>query len=248
MTSGFLYRRLASLIPCVFPGVGSGNLALKSKWEVASARDVFFSVHYWRLGSTLKTPPKVVVDLGAHCGHFLVLMHLLVNELFGQDVAEYFAVEANPALVGIAKRTVLDAGMDGRVKIFNALAGKKSGEGILNLQRHNLLTGTVEQASGQVTSQAEIPYLDLGSMLPADASIDVLKIDIEGSERDLIAEQPDFIRRASQLVVELHGSRSEMEFLQRQICQLGFEVVGPVMMKEDAMLVHYVNPRTHAAP
>ena len=35
-----------SLMPCVFTGVGSGNPAPDSKWEVAGARDVFLGAQY----------------------------------------------------------------------------------------------------------------------------------------------------------------------------------------------------------
>src|SRR5215211_4528271 len=112
---GFVYRRLARFAPCVLPSVGAGRIVLRDKGVVASARDVFLSAHYWRLFEFLDEPPKLVVDLGAHCGHFTVLLHLVITERFGHDHAKYHLVEAVPSLVRKARKTLQEAGLESQV-------------------------------------------------------------------------------------------------------------------------------------
>ncbi len=107
-SKGFLYRRLARFLPCVFPHVGSGSLSVHNKYDIASLRDVFMSAHWLLAGLSehMSAPPKLVVDLGAHCGHFSVLCHLATLERFGADSAEYILVEALPLLIPQIHRVV----------------------------------------------------------------------------------------------------------------------------------------------
>ncbi len=207
---GFVYRRLARLIPCTFL-LGSHFLALRNKFQIASARDVFMSANYWRLFEFVAEPPSVVVDLGSHCGHFVLLMHLLLMEKFGADEARYYLFEPVSFLARQAERTLADAGLADRVVIQNALVGKRSEVGFLEAKLENLLISSVAEASRNATV---VPYVDPLKFLDCDLEIDVLKVDIEGSEYDLLLNFPELFRRSRVIAIELHGAiEKRLEFV-----------------------------------
>lgn len=241
MSTGFLYRRLARFIPCVLPGIGSRGLPLAGKYDVASARDVFCSAHYWRLFEFLQAEPKLIVDLGAHCGHFSVLCHLLLRERFNRDAASYILVEPVPLLIERATASLRAAGIFDRAQIHRGLVGQKSGHGTLHSSSHNLLASAVQKSSPEAIhpDNAAVPYLDLDRLLPVTQPIDVLKIDIEGSETDLLREYPHVLARTRILLVELHGDEAATQTLHQQILAAGLHPVStPISRAAEVMRIY----------
>jgi FkbM family methyltransferase len=240
-SSGFLYRRLAKFVPCVLPGIGEHGLPLATKYDVASARDVFFSAHYWRLFEFLKTEPQLVVDLGAHCGHFSVLCHLMLIEKFQRDTASYLLVEPVASLVERATDNLRASGILERTQFHCGLVGLKGGHGVLHSNSHNLLASAVEKSVPASSNSAvgAMPYLDLNRLLPGTQPIDVLKIDIEGSEHELLAEYPELLARTRILLIELHGDEAVMERSHRRIVEAGLAPVStPIRRAAEVMSIY----------
>ena len=237
-SQGFLYRRVARLLPCVFPHVGNGVLTLRSKYDIASVRDVFFSMHYWRAFEHLAAPPRLVVDLGAHCGHFSLLCHLAVLEKFGTDAADYFLVEALPRLLPQIRRVVDEAGFLDQVKIVQGLVGKREGVASFATDPRNLLASHAQDAPAQGAAQ-KLSYLDLNKILPAGQTIDVLKIDIEGSEFDLLENYPQLFQTARLILAEVHGPSARQIEFEQKLAALGLAPLSPPIVKESERLVLY---------
>jgi hypothetical protein len=226
-SAGFLFRRLANLLPCVFQGMGNGRLSLRSKYDVASVRDVFFSAHYWRVFEHLEQPPKLVLDLGAHCGHFALLVHLAVLEKYGTDVAEYFLVEPQPNLVRKATQTLSEAGFLKQTKVIRGLVGIRKGNAWIAVPKRNLLGATV--GSGTIQNPKNgfyADYIDLNSIVPVEAIIDILKVDIEGSEYDLIQNYPSLFAQARLVLVELHGDKSKQLAFEDHLKTIGLKSIS----------------------
>lgn len=241
MEKGFIYRRVAGIIPCVLPGIGISGLSLGSKYDVASARDVFLSAHYWRLFEFLETEPHLIVDLGSHCGHFSILCHLICKEKFGRDLSSYVLVEPVDLLLRLARRNLTDAGIMDRATLHKGLIGNKSGAARLNCNRTNLLASSIESDSlVSKTPQADgIGFLNLSEILPATKPIDVLKIDIEGSEREFLIEYPDVISRTKVLLIELHGDRHLQHVYHEQILALGMKSASiPIQRGLESMRIY----------
>jgi FkbM family methyltransferase len=207
--SGFLFRRLANLVPCVLPGVGSGQLTVSNKWQLNSLRDVFLSAHYWRIFEHINTPPGLVVDLGAHCGHFVVLAHLVSLEKFGRDDAQYIAVEPMEEMVDSLRQTLAGADLENRVKVVQALVGRPAGKAQMHTGRKNRLDSTVAMVRPEMVARGgSAAYVNVDDIVP-ELPIDLLKIDIEGSEYDLLRNHASFLSRAQLLVIELHEVAGE---------------------------------------
>ena len=236
--NGFLYRRLARFIPCVLPHVGSGNLSLSTKYDIASLRDVFMSAHYWRAFEHMTAPPKRIVDLGAHCGHFSVLCHLASLERFGADHAEYILVEALPALIPKIQRVVEEAGFARQVKVVQGLVGKREGSAGFETDPRNLLASKARPTSAN-GSAMKLAYRDLDSIIEPGSAIDILKIDIEGSEYDLIENYRHVLLAANLLLLEIHGTSEKQIYFEQQLTAAGFFALSPAIVKENERLVCY---------
>jgi FkbM family methyltransferase len=232
MPSGFLYRRLAPVFPCVFRGIG-GGLALRDKYQVASAMDVFFSANYWRIYDFLDAPPRLVVDLGAHCGHFVVLCHILTAERFGSDKAHYICVEPMSKFVRSMKRTMKEVGISDRVKIIRGVVGKAQGTTAIYAPGTNLLIASTDGAEHDVsrTRLEEADYLDLNKLLPANSQIDILKIDIEGAEYELLQNFPEVFQKAKILCIELHRAQEKQSEFFRVISSIGIETASNAIQR-----------------
>lgn len=229
--SGFLFRRLAHLVPCVLPGVGSGQLTVSTRWQLNSLRDVFLSAHYWRIFEHIDTPPKVVVDLGAHCGHFVVLAHLVNLEKFGRDDAHYTAVEPLDEMVQSLRLTLVDADLEHRVNVVQALVGKPAGKAQMHTGRKNRLDSTVAMVRpGMVARGKSVTYVNVDDLLP-NVPIDLLKVDIEGSEYDLLRYHAPFLNRAKLLVIELHKVVGEScDEFEMELRKLGFSACSRTIL------------------
>ena len=235
---GFLYRRLAPLAPCALLNVAEGSLVLRNKWQVSSLRDVFLSSHYWRIFEHLEDPPAFVMDLGGHCGHFVILSELVIEEKFGKSDARYLIVEGLAELVGEIHHTLADTGLAAKCRIVHGLAGRRGGEGQLRSNAHNLLETSAVTGVG-VERGSKVPYVDVLAHVPADQSIDILKIDIEGSEHDLIENYPTLFDRARLVAMEVHDVGRPIDRLLQALEASGLRPQLPHIRKGPHTLVLY---------
>jgi FkbM family methyltransferase len=238
LPDGFLYRRLAPLAPCALLNVADGALVLRNKWQVSSLRDVFLSSHYWRLFEHVEARPSFVVDLGGHCGHFVILCELVLEEKFGKSDARYLIVEGLAEMVGEIHHTLADTGLASRCRVVHGLAGRRGGEGQLRSNAQNLLETSAVMGSG-VERGAKVPYIDLLAQIPADQPIDILKIDIEGSEYDLIENYPTLFERARLVVMEVHDVGRPIDHLLNALEAAGLRPQLPHIRKGPQTLVLY---------
>ena len=188
----------------MLPNVGAGGLALPGRWEVASARDVFLSAHYWRMFEHLHAPPALVVDLGAHCGHFLVLCHLMVMEKFGTDASRRFAIEPQADLLPRLRATLEQCGLAGGTEVVQGVVGTGGEAAALFRAAHSRMDASVFPGPEARTCGTAVPGVDLAALLPPTGMVDVLKVDIEGAEHAFFQEHPDLLARTRLLALELH--------------------------------------------
>ena len=80
-------------------------------------------------------------------------------------------------------------------------------------------------------------YVDLDSVIPEHRQIDILKIDIEGSEYELFENYASIFRRAKIVLIEIHGTmekRAEIEF---RFEQAGLRNISPPIIRERESLL-----------
>lgn len=232
----FIYRKISRIAPCVLPGIGQYGLPLSTKYDVASARDVFLSAHYWRIFDHLDKAPEIIVDLGSHCGHFSIAANILIKEKFCEDRAKYILVDPVQKLARAAERNLKSAGIS-NFETHIGLVGKIDGTAFVSLDPKNLLKTAACSDSNQVAvSEFVSKYVNLRDLLPPNAKIDILKIDIEGSEYEFVDSYPDLIEKTELIAIEAHGTEEQYLNLIKRLESLGHHEVSQRIRRGSEMM------------
>lgn len=119
-------------------------------------------------------PGMTVVDVGAHLGHFTLPAAARAGAR-----GRVFAFEPNPETVALLRANVAANGFADRVAVVPAGVGDGCGRRRLFLGETGTTSSLFDQGSNRC---ADVDSTTLDDALPADARVDVLKIDIEGGE------------------------------------------------------------------
>ncbi len=173
------------------------KIAFRSEDEQV-LREVLVEREYAFLDRTLwnSSAPRVL-DVGAHIGTFALWLLSIIPS------ARILSVEADPTTVKVAERNALSLRSKGfDWTVLHAAAGDRDGE-ILQLSTEGLSmshridpAGTLEV--GSVSLDSLLDYL-----APNGGAVDLVKVDIEGSEEAFLCSSPDALARVSELVIEL---------------------------------------------
>lgn len=157
------------------------------------------------LVSTLPTNP-VVIDIGANAGFFAVQ---LLSKI---DRATLYAYEPMPANVKTFQQTIQqNPRLQQSIRLMQmAVTGKPLTELHLFAEAEENSQVVASRFAGfneNNTHQLAVPCITLTDVIRANAlhTVDLLKMDCEGSEYDILYHtDPDLIRRIGRMVVEVH--------------------------------------------
>ncbi len=164
---------------------------------------------YWLAPGYRPASGWTVVDLGAYLGFYAVYAALLVGRR-GRVVA----VEPNPWARRFVYENAALNSVDDRVEVDPRAVGRSAGYADLYVPpfwgNSSLLRGYAEE-SGEVV-RVPVRLATLGELLADHGlrSADLVKVDIEGCERAVLA---DAVRAARRVVVELHPPWAGRELL-----------------------------------
>lgn len=144
------------------------------------------------------TPVPLILDIGAHIGTFAIW-------LFGVNAkAKVLSVEADPQTYQLTELNCSAFSKKGAEwQVIHGAAGRKDGSVLYlsddgpSMSHHVGSSGTIEVIG------VSFPTL-LNKISPSGAAVDLVKIDIEGSEEDFLCASPDVLKRVRALVIELH--------------------------------------------
>lgn len=180
------------------------KIKLREEWQLFS--DITINGEY-RFASgyllSLKRP-VTFLDLGANVG--FVTWDIANQLLLGKVPFKALLVEPNPDTFN-----ELQARVKSQAPIFKdniivpicGLVGERKGTGFLRIDGHH----TVARAYSTPDDKGfyvETPYVDLMDYLEPGDIIDLIKMDIEGSEYQFVAEYSDLIHRTNCVVLEIH--------------------------------------------
>lgn len=188
---------------CTFRVFGA-EVVLEGR-EFAGAREmycrrVYFAPPHFRLQAN-----DVVLDLGANCGHFSLLAALLSRRVI--------AVEAQSGFLPEIERNLRLNGMTGKAKVVWGLVGPRSG------------VFADEQALTMASHYAGRPPILSMHEIIAQAGVelvDFLKVDIEGSEFDLLTRENDWLASVGRMAMEVHAHFGDPELLTETVRGFGF--------------------------
>jgi FkbM family methyltransferase len=180
--------RRPPLVRLHVPGTEQSVYARPETSDLAAFRHVFGGAYDF----DLPTEPRLVFDLGANVGYASVYFALRYPS------ARVLAVEPEPSNAALLRRNV--AGLP-RIEPIEAAAWPSPGRLALADPGKGYWGMRVE------TSQAgDVKAVTMRELLQrADADwVDLVKIDIEGSELELFSEEADWVNCVGALVLELH--------------------------------------------
>ncbi|MDK2408327.1 FkbM family methyltransferase [Aphanizomenon sp. PH219] len=233
--NAFLYRRLSRWITCELRLPFNSKIGLHSKYEVASFNDVFCHPFYWQMFQYLEKQPQLIVDCGAHCGHFTILAEICIRTKFSAVNTEYILVEPNPFLIPIIEKNLKDANLYERASIKECLIGSKSGQDTLWVNKKNYLTASLQP---QKNSNAyQVNYIDLLEFV-GERTIDLMKIDIEGGEYDFVPANLRLLSQTNLVFIEIHSATEEMyEKLYKNLESVGLQASEKPIYNENHQLL-----------
>ena len=161
----------------------------------------------------------IVVDVGAHIGAF-ALWSIIKNQN-----AKIFSIEADPDTFKILSHNSGFANEKGVCwQVYNRAAWSSENESLSFSQTGPSMSHRVDP-DGSIL----VPSITLAKLISLCAKnnqpIDVLKIDIEGSEEAFLCEYPEALSKVKCLVIELHPNLCNTERVIKTIDQYFTDVI-----------------------
>jgi FkbM family methyltransferase len=232
----FLYRRLARLLTAEIRLEGGARLELDSKFQLASFADTFCRPFYWQALTHLRAAPDMVVDVGAHCGHFCVLADQAISARFGTHHTRYVLMEPNPHLGRAIRGNMASARLESRHKLVAAIAGAGHGPPItMHIHPKNYLSAsTIPIPGGKPHSVMRMGLREA----VGPGVVDVLKVDIEGAEESLVNEQRELLSDVKLLIMEIHPNHGvDATALLQTLARIGLHPLQPEQIQAGNLLI-----------
>ncbi len=172
----------------------------------------------------LVRPGNVAVDLGANFGYYTLTMAHAVG-----PHGKVHAFEANPHLAGLLRDTIAINGLSDRVTLRNAAVLDRNAPVELTVDPRYLGGGSVDVGyPATPTERYRVEGTTLCDALPGLGQLDLLRMDIEGSEPLALRGAESMIRNSpgltivSEWSVPMMSARCDVAELVRWLEEFGF--------------------------
>jgi FkbM family methyltransferase len=178
-----------------------GRVRLRShSTDISVLGELVVGDGYAAVPAALPRPPRTIVDLGANTGlaarWFLTLW----------PDARVVAVEPEPGNLEVLRPNLEGAGARaGQLTVVPAAVGARERTAVLHTTSGEYGFTMVGEPAGD--TGIDVPVVTMSTVLDACGfeTIDLLKADIEGAERELFADCAGWIGLVQAMVVECHG-------------------------------------------
>jgi FkbM family methyltransferase len=185
----------------------SGTFTFRETGDIATFWQIFCREIY-----RVDDSDRLIVDAGANIGAFSLYA------LRGSARASVIAIEPAPDSCNRLRDMLRAHGMESRCTLHEAALGAVPGQTTIQLD-----VGSQFRRSG--TAGNPVQMVTLESVVPPDAIVDLLKIDIEGAEYEVFkSASVEFLRRVRRIVMEYHPVSSPEEAI-GPLVSSGFTVV-----------------------
>lgn len=173
---------------------------------------------------------KTFADLGCNVGFFAVLL----AELTGRKDLAGLMIDANPEMVEEARWHVAENKLGKVTPVFGLVGSQGGGESVdfyllpSNLGSSQFAVYEPGKPPKGEWKKIRVPRVDIEAVWLkncGDVRCDVLKIDIEGSEKDFLQSEKKFLRRVDTVIIEWHKWIATRETVEAQLNEQGFILV-----------------------
>ena len=205
---------------------GPADLQLRRRSGDLFILHEIFTTECYRLPDNLVQHPATIVDLGANIG----LTTLFFSQQFPN--ARYVCVEPSHANARILRKNVAVLG-DG-AQVIEAAISDQSGEATFDD------TGwswggrlTADGQPGRIVRSCTMDDIITSCRLE---KIDLLKVDVEGAEKQLFRQTPKWLGQVRSIIIELHDGYSLRDF-QSDVAPAGLTVIPPASVHGNEMVM-----------
>jgi FkbM family methyltransferase len=165
---------------------------------------------------------RLIVDAGANIGLFACYAATAAR----QSIVH--AVEPMPATYERLRRTVQENGLEARIHCHRYALSSCSGEGAMALASASQMAHVTAAAGTATVPVSTMTLAELVGKIGAPV-VDLLKMDIEGSEYDvLLSASADVLRTFRRIIVEFHAPPKQIASnkwdLARHVTDAGFHL------------------------
>lgn len=176
---------------------------------------IFYEL-FWKkmyaLPHKLIQSPEIIIDLGAHLG-FTSIFYALEYEN-----AKIYSLEASKENFRLLKKNTEKFA---QISVLNRAINFEDGEVLF--EEGGLSYNTRISDKGDVIQAISIPTLMKNHKIH---KIDLLKIDIEGAEKELLHQNNDWLEKVENIVIELHEPY-DLQALKKDLEPFGFKIITP---------------------
>lgn len=200
----------------LFDGI---EICIDSKHTLYQFANLFVSGEY-SSALELTNQPSVVVDIGANRGLFTLLAAHYLRQR-STPLPRFICVEAAKTnYLRLQAHIQANSLQNATTLIHGAVTGKREGHTSLYFNPRSHGMSTITQKRRLLTTE-RVDIIDLSRALNDVANVDLMKIDIEGSEQAMIQEYPDILKRVAVLVVEFHFRQVDYQVCKDTLKQCG---------------------------
>lgn len=165
-----------------------------------------------------------IVDLGANRGLFMVYAFHKYKVKGGANPLKIVCVEPVKENFQSLLQQIEVNNLSPNVKPVNGVVtNQRSGQVLFSYYSRHHVTGSI--LSRKVGKKFPVDIVDLAQHV-GDQWIDILKVDIEGSEQDFLFEYADILMKTKVLIIEFHRDLVDQKVCQAIITDSGFSYYG----------------------
>jgi FkbM family methyltransferase len=154
---------------------------------------------------TYAQPGMTVLDIGAHIGYYTIKMATKVR-----DGGRVFSFEPNPQVNRMCLENIKINGLAGTAHLHKIALGDEKATATLTYSQSNMTSANL-LGEQEADFSVKVPVEKLDDVLPADATIDLIKLDAEGYESRILGGAKQLLARSPKcaIMIELGLERWE---------------------------------------
>ncbi len=190
------------------------------------------------------------IDLGSHVGYFPLLLAEIFAPQRDPRALTGLCVDASPAMAGETAWHLESNGLAGITALHGLAGGGRQATQPFYLNSTSFLSSAFpsrhpEQMLADPLAAIEVPVLDVGKIwrdAHGSGPIDLLKIDIEGSELQFIEDNAEILAHTRRIIVECHTWLVAEDALVNRLAASGFQPILRLNEEANSVVRIFVRP------
>jgi len=199
------------------------SFPIRTRQEARLVQEILLAESYRPLIEALE-PPRTLVDLGCNAGFFTLFAEHLrrCRRAADSPPARGLLVDANPDCLARCRSALALNHLDAHCEILEGLIGPPGEALAFHVSKADGHSSVFHRYCPRRTVRRASLDLDAEIARRFPEGVDLMKVDIEGGEKFLIAHWPQTLRRCRAIILEWHRFALEESALERRMDELGF--------------------------